>query len=171
MKYLRQIAWHIFPTAIVFLVLLGIQLLPVTFFGVALALFGTGEIGSISASELGSLILLVVFNALFPSVGRFLIALTLDTLVRSKPVWTKIVLPFLFILAAPLLAYVWFQIPVPEDEFAWWSTLIDKVMSTLVLSMAAFVLYWYILQIQRFVVWLLKKAPRAITRSSESPNH
>lgn len=115
MKYLRQIAWHILPTVIVFLTLLGIQFLPAAAFVVILALFSTSETGSVSTWEFVSAILVAVSNALVPSVGLFFIAPVLDRSVRNKPVWLKIVLPFPFILAVSLLVYTGLRIPVPEE--------------------------------------------------------
>ena len=170
MKYLRLIVWHILPTVTVFLALLGIQLIPLTAFGIIVALFGTGETGSVFTWELTCGFLLLVSRAFLPSIGLLFITLVLDRLVRHRAVWLKIVLPFPFILVTLLLVYIWFQIPVPEDELVWWSVMIDWVMSMLVLLTATLTPYWYILQTQRFVVWLLKKAVSATTRSLEPSN-
>ena len=170
MKYLRLIIWHILPTVTIFLVLLGIQLIPITAFGVILALFGPDETGSVSTREFVYAILLLVSNALSPSIGLFFLVPALDKSLRNKSVCLKIVLPFPFILVASLMTYVLFHIPVPEYGFTGWSVLVRHVTIILILLVAAFAPYWYILQTQRLVVWLLKRVVTTITRSREPPN-
>ena len=49
-KYLRQIVWHIVPAAVVFLIVLGVQLSIVGFLATVLILISGGE-GDIEASR------------------------------------------------------------------------------------------------------------------------
>lgn len=156
MKHSRQIAWYILPTGTIFLVILGIQLLVGTAFAAFLFAFGTSEIGEVSTWRLVSTVLTVILYALLPSLGSLFLALIGDILVKNRPGWLKIFLPFPFILAVPIIVYVAFSIPYPEEP-TWWSILTSRGMGLLVLVLLAFIPYWYILQTQRFVVWLLKK--------------
>jgi hypothetical protein len=144
---------------------MGIQLFVVTFIVTVLILISgganTGEFNSIW--EPIGIILIMLFNALLPCVVLFPTALSLDRLTRHRPVWLKIMLPFPFILASVFLAfllYIYFHVETPEVVHDFWLSLIDELVTllvALVVTLALFAPYWYVLQVQRFLVRLVKE--------------
>lgn len=168
-KYLHQITWHIFPMSVVFFILMGFHLFVI--FLIATRFFmvfdAPGELDGSwvpIAGVIGGMILISLFNAFVPSVILFLIALTLDRLTKNRPIWLKIVLPFPFILALTNLVlafilYTYFSAGIPT--YSWWLSLINLsvilLVALLVVIFALFTPYWYGLQTQRFLIWLVMK--------------
>jgi hypothetical protein len=162
-RYLRQIVWHVFPSFTVFLLLVGVQLFGVAVISTVFIIDNAFEINSIW--EPIGLILTIVFQALVPCLVLFPTAVVLDRLTRNGPVWLRIVLPFPFILASAFLVYVYFHTQLSEDTYGKWLSLIEQVATLLLVLLVTFSPYWYILQVQRLLMWLFNKSRIAMISS------
>lgn len=137
-KYLRQSVWHIVPAAVVFLIVLGVQLSIVGFLATVLILISGGEGDTVDPNIVGESIgvmLVILFNALLPCVILFPIAFILDRLTRHRPVWLKAVLPLPFLLMSAILAMpvlVYFFIGIPEILYTFWLSIVDELVILLI---------------------------------------
>ena len=156
--------WHILPTCAVFLTLVGVQL-----FGsavIALVFTIDDAYKAISSWEFVTLIALVLFRALVVCIVLLPAGLMLDKLTRSRPVWLRLVLPISFIVASGFLIYGYWHIS--EGSYARWLSSVHYAVLFLIVLIAVFAPYWYILQTQRFFVFLGKKVRVAIAQA-DSP--
>ena len=168
--------WHIFPILAVFFTLMGIQLFVGYFIAFVFVMIVEDPVLFNSIWEHVGMFLIILFNALLPSIALFPIALGLDELTRNRAVWLKLVLPLPFILVSVaflMLAYILcFPIGVFEYTHTWWFSLMSAVVILLIVTLgvifAFFVPYWYLVQIQRFLAWFVKKTIRAISKDEAS---
>jgi hypothetical protein len=161
LKHLRQVVWHILPTLVVFLALVGVQ-----FFGSAVIAFVfiiDDAYEAISTWEFVTLIALVLLRALAVCIVLLPAGLILDKLTRSRPVWLRLLLPIPFIVASGFLIYGYWHIP--EETYVKWFSSVYHVVIFLIALIAVFAPYWYILQALRFFVWLVKKIRVVIARA------
>lgn len=165
-KHFRQVMWHFLPMSVVFLIVLGIQLFVITFMMTVLILLFAGDgdfFGPNAGSESVGALLIILFNALLPCAILFPIALILDKLTRNRAIWLNIILPLPFILASAGLAFLllfYFSTETPGIAYAFWLSLIDKLVIFLIALaaiLALFVPYWYILQVERLLVWSVRR--------------
>ena len=153
--------WHILPTLVVFLALVGVQL-----FGsavIALVFIIDDAYEAISTGEFITLIALVLFRALVLCAALSPLGLVLDRLTRNRLVWLRILLPIPFIVASGFLIYGYWNIP--EETYAKGFSSLDDIVVFLIALITVFAPYWYILQAQRSLIWLAKKIRIAITRA------
>lgn len=165
MRHLRQVVWHILPTCAVFLTLVGVQL-----FGsavIALVFIIDDAYEAIPSWEFVTLIALVLFRALVVCLVLLPTGVMLDRLTRSRPAWLRLVLPIPFIVASGFLIYGYWHIS--EGPYARWLSSVHYAVLFLIALIAVFAPYWYILQAQRFFLWLIKKA-RIVVAQAVSPS-
>lgn len=154
MKLVSQLSWHILPASIIFLILLGLNLFAVTVFLAVGLIDNALDFKSVWEPILVGAV--TVARPLIPSVILFLLCFTFDQLTKNKSTWLAGLLPIPFIMGVILLwnnNYPYLEIHSVGNETLDW--LVREAVFSLGLIIICFAPYWYFLQGERFLIWLI----------------